>query len=195
MRWCLLLLLVGCSEAHADAVEKGCWEQQFGRKPGPGANAPSFDAPIKDCGGCDELRVGPKAAKLHVEVLKRLKKMQDALPDPPIEEPKLWVNSGVRDGPPAKSMHNQGLAVDAVVCGRDSVGTAKLMRKAGFTCVIEYFDAEGKACDMAHADLRNTEFAKGAYAKGGRKARTCPKKAKSKTSDCRNSRKEDWSYR
>jgi hypothetical protein len=75
------------------------------------------------------------------------------------------------------------------------VGTAKALREAGFTCVIEYFDAEGKACDMAHADLRNTQWAKGAYGKGGRKARSCPKKATSKTDDCRNARKEDWSYR
>ncbi len=47
---------------------------------------------------------------------------------------------------------------------------------------------------MAHGDMRNTRLARGAYAPGGRKARTCPKKGISKSADCNNSRKEQWSY-
>jgi hypothetical protein len=172
----------------------GCWERVYGSPPDKSGLRPSLRDKLRGCTGCETLRAGPKAADLHVEVLARLKRMEDAIPDPPVDEPKLWINSGRRDGPPEKSMHNQGLAIDAVVCGLDTVGTAKLLREAGFTCVIEYYDAEGKPCQMAHADLRGTDFALGAYAKGGRKARTCPKRATSNGSDCQNQSKGEWSY-
>ena len=172
----------------------GCWEKQYGSPPDKSGLQPSLREKMRGCKGCETLRAGPKAADLHVEVIARLKKIEDELPAPPVDEPKLWVNSGKRDGPPEKSMHNQGLAIDAVVCGLDTVGTAKLLREAGFTCVIEYYDAEGKPCQMAHGDLRNTEWALGAYAKGGRKARTCPKRATSRGSDCQNQSKGEWQY-
>ena len=115
-------------------------------------------------------------------------------PAPPIDEPVLWVNSGKREGKPSKSMHNQGLAIDVVVCGLDSPGTAKLLREAGFSCVIEYYDADGNACNMAHADLRGTEHAKAAYAPGAWKSKSCPGRAVSKGEDCQNQSKTDWSY-
>jgi hypothetical protein len=172
----------------------GCWEKNYGSPPDKSGLRPSLRDALRGCKGCETLRAGPKAADLHVEVIARLKKMEDALPEPAIDEPKLWVNSGLRDGPPEKSMHNQGLAVDAVICGLDTVGTAKALREAGFTCVIEYYDGEGKPCMMAHGDLRGTEWALGAYAKGGRKARTCPKRATSKGADCQNQAKGEWSY-
>jgi hypothetical protein len=172
----------------------GCWEKLYGSPPDKSGLQPSLREKLRGCKGCETLRAGPKAADLHVEVISRLKAIEDELPAPAVDEPKLWVNSGLRDGPPEKSMHNQGLAIDAVVCGLDTVGTAKLLREAGFTCVIEYYDAEGRPCQMAHGDLRNTEWAVGAYAKGGRKARTCPKRATSRGSDCQNQSKAQWQY-
>jgi hypothetical protein len=92
-------------------------------------------------------------------------------------------------------MHNQALAVDVVVCGEDTRGAASALRDAGFTCVIEYYDPEGNPCQMAHGDLRDTAFATGAYAPGGKKAGTCPARAVSRGDDCQNQAKDDWSYR
>lgn len=172
----------------------GCWEREFGQPPDPSGIGPSLPAAIEGCDGCETLRVGPKAVGLHVEVLRRLQTVVAALPPPPVDEPVLWINSGKRNGEIDDSMHNQGLGIDAVICGKDTTATGALLREAGFTCVIEYFDANGNPCHFAHADLRATKWATGAYAKGGRKARTCPKKAKSKTMDCANSAKRDWTY-
>lgn len=183
-------------EPAAEAPPKvvGCWEKLYGSPPDASGLQPSLREKLRGCKGCETLRAGPKAGDLHVEVISRLKAIEDGLPAPVVDEPKLWVNSGLRDGPPEKSMHNQGLAIDAVVCGLDTVGTAKLLREAGFTCVIEYYSAEGEPCQMAHGDLRNTEWAVGAYAKGGRKARTCPKRATSRGADCQNQSKAQWQY-
>ena len=175
----------------------GCWERTFGTDPGPAGEALSLDGPIVGCDGCETLRIGPNARGLHPEVLKRLKMIVDGL-SPPAEallEPVLWVNSGARDGTPNRSMHNQGLGVDIVICGQDTRGAAAALRDSGFTCVIEYFDTEGRPCNMAHGDLRGTSWAHGAYARGGSKAKTCPKRALSKGSDCQNNNKADWSYR
>jgi hypothetical protein len=91
-------------------------------------------------------------------------------------------------------MHNQGLAADVVVCGLDTRGVAERLREAGFACVIEYYDAEGQPCHMAHADLRGTSVAQDAYAPGGRKARTCPRRAVSRGESCANHAKADWDY-
>lgn len=170
----------------------GCWEANYGSAPeGTGV---SLAGPIEGCEGCENLRAGPIAADLHPAVLEKLLKIQTSQPAPPIDEPVLWVNSGKRDGKPSKSMHNQGLAIDVVVCGLDSPGTAALLREAGFTCVIEYYDAEANACNMAHGDLRGTEHAKAAYAPGAWKSTSCPKRAVSKGEDCQNQAKADWSY-
>lgn len=172
----------------------GCWEQQFGQAPDPSGTGPSLPSPIDGCEGCEKLRVGPKAQGLHVEVLKRVRDVVAALPPPPVDEPVMWINSGKRDGEIDDSMHNQGLGIDAVICGKDTTATAAALREAGFTCVIEYFDGNGNPCHFAHADLRATKWAVGAYAKGGRKARTCPKKAVSRSMNCDNASKRDWTY-
>ena len=174
------------------APPKGCWETNYGSA--PEGNGVSLPGPIDDCEGCETLRAGPAAAELHPAVLEKLLKIQTSQPAPPIDEPVLWVNSGKREGKPSKSMHNQGLAIDVVVCGLDSPGTAKLLREAGFSCVIEYYDADGNACNMAHADLRGTEHAKAAYAPGAWKSKSCPGRAVSKGEDCQNQSKTDWSY-
>jgi len=172
----------------------GCWETHFGTPPAAGSSTPSLPAAIDGCDGCETLKVGPKAGGLHVEVLRRVHAIVAKLPAPPIDEPVLWINSGARQGDPDASMHNQALAIDAVICGMDTRETAKQLRAAGFTCVIEYYDGEGHPCHFAHADLRATEHAKGMYAKGGRKARSCPKRAASKSMNCDNSTKRDWTY-
>jgi hypothetical protein len=91
-------------------------------------------------------------------------------------------------------MHNQGLAADVVICGLDSPGTAAMLRAAGFTCVIEYYDPDGKPCHVAHADLRATKWAQAAYAPDGRKADTCPLRATSRTEGCHGTQKSDWTY-
>jgi hypothetical protein len=132
---------------------------------------------------------------LHPEVVRRLHGIASALPEPNVPEPVLWVNSGAREGPRDKSMHNQALAVDLVICGLRSPETAEHLREAGFTCVIEYYDGDGRPCNMAHGDLRGTRWAEGAYAPGGWKSSTCPKRAVSKGEDCQNREKADWSYR
>lgn len=155
---------------------------------------PSLTAPVPRCPDCGELRAGPKAAGLHPQMLRRLRQIERALPGAAVKEPLMWVNSGLREGPPFKSMHNQGLAVDLVICGLDTRQTAARLRQAGFTCVIEYYDSQGNPCNMAHGDLRNTRWARGAYAPGGRKSRSCPAKAVSKNEDCSNRRKEQWKY-
>ena len=172
----------------------GCWEREFGQPPDPKGTGPSLTTAIAGCEGCETLRVGPKAEGLHVEVLRRVHDVVASLPKPPVDEPVLWINSGKRTGEIDDSMHNQGLGIDAVICGKNTTDTAAALRKAGFTCVIEYYDGAGNPCHFAHADLRAQPFAVGAYAKGGRKARTCPKKARSKTMDCSNSSKRDWTY-
>jgi hypothetical protein len=172
----------------------GCWERAFGKPPAAEALGPSLPAAVPGCEGCETLKLGPNAAGLHVEVLRRLQKLVAALPPPEVDEPVLWINSGKRSGDPDDSMHNQGLGIDAVICGLDTRGTGAKLRAAGFTCVIEYYDGAGNPCHFAHADLRTDAAAVGAYAKGGRKARTCPKKARSKTMDCSNSTKRDWTY-
>jgi hypothetical protein len=172
----------------------GCWEREFGQPPDPKGTGPSLSAPIDGCTGCETLRVGPKAAGLHVEVLRRVHAVVASLPKPPVDEPVMWINSGKRAGEIDASMHNQGLGIDAVICGKNTTATAAALRDAGFTCVIEYFDAAGNPCHFAHADLRATKWATGAYAKGGRKARTCPKKAVSRSMNCDNSAKRDWTY-
>lgn len=172
----------------------GCWERTFGAPPAAGGVGPSIAEPIVGCEGCETLRAGPHATSLDPEVLRRLLAIQRGRPAPEVDEPVLWVNSGRRAGNPSKSMHNQGLAVDMVVCGLDSPGTAALLRDAGFTCVIEYYAPDGTPCHMAHADLRGTDFATAAYAPGGRKAHTCPQRAVSRGADCQGSSKEDWSY-
>ncbi len=172
----------------------GCWEREFGTPPAPDGLRPSLAQPIEGCSGCEELRVGPRAEGLHPEVLTRVKNIVAALPPPPIDEPVLWINSGARTGDPDASMHNQALAIDAVICGLDTRATGQRLREAGFTCVIEYFDSDGNPCHFAHADLRATKWAAGAYAKGGRKARSCPKRATSRTQNCANGSKRDWTY-
>lgn len=174
--------------------EIGCWEREFGSPPAAGATGPSLPAALPGCEGCETLRVGPKAVGLHVEVLKRLTKIVDGLPPPPVDEPVLWINSGAREGERDDSMHNQALGIDAVICGLDTRQTGQKLRDAGFTCVIEYFDSNGNPCHFAHADLRATRFAEGAYAKGGRKSRSCPKRATSRSMNCDNSTKRDWTY-
>jgi hypothetical protein len=162
----------------------------------PGAEAPSLAGPVAGCPDCGQLRAGPRAAGLHPQVLRRLRAIERALPRPQLaDEPRLWVNSGARQGPPAKSMHNQGLALDLVICGLDTRQTAARLRRAGFTCVIEYYDREGSPCTMAHGDLRGTRWARGAYAPGGRKARGCPGKAFSREVGCGNRYKAQWRYR
>ena len=170
----------------------GCWERTFGAP--PSGDGRSFHAPVPDCPDCDKLRAGPLVAGLHVDVVRRLRQLEASLPAPEVDEPVLWVNSGKRDGPPAKSMHNQGLAIDLVVCGSDTRATAQHLRDAGFSCVIEYYDGEGNPCKMAHGDLRGTAPALGAYAPGGGKANTCPQKAVSRGESCGNQAKEDWKY-
>jgi hypothetical protein len=182
------------ASAPTPAAKPGCWEREFGTPPAKGALGPSLPGPVPGCEGCELLQVGPKAAGLHVEVLRRVRAVIETLPEPEIDEPVMWINSGKRDGDPDDSMHNQGLGIDAVICGLDTRGTGAKLREAGFTCVIEYYDGAGNPCHFAHADLRAQPFAVGAYAKGGRKARTCPKKARSKTMDCSNSSKRDWTY-
>jgi len=172
----------------------GCWEREFGKPPAENARGPSLPGKVDGCEGCETLRVGPNAAGLHVEVLRRVQKTIETLPAPEVDEPVMWINSGKRTGDLDDSMHNQGLAIDAVICGLDTRATGERLRKAGFTCVIEYYDGAGNPCHFAHADLRTHEAAVGAYAKGGRKARTCPKKAKSRTMDCSGSSKRDWTY-
>lgn len=172
----------------------GCWEREFGTPPASGATGPSLPAAIDGCDGCETLRVGPKAAGLHVEVLRRVHAIVASLPPPEIDEPVLWINSGARTGDPDDSMHNQALGIDAVICGKDTRGTGEVLRKAGFTCVIEYYDGAGNPCHFAHADLRATKWAQGAYAKGGRKARSCPKRATSRSMNCDNAAKRDWTY-
>jgi hypothetical protein len=172
----------------------GCWEREFGTPPADGATGPSLPGPIDGCEGCETLRVGPKAAGLHVEVLRRLGSIVAGLPAPAVDEPVMWINSGARTGDPDDSMHNQALAIDAVICGLDTRGTGEKLRAAGFTCVIEYYDAAGNPCHFAHGDLRATKFAAGAYAKGGRKARSCPKRATSRSMNCDNATKRDWTY-
>jgi hypothetical protein len=171
---------------------KGCWEETFGQAPGAGSGR-SFDAPVPDCEGCDALAAGPAAVGLHPEVLRRLLAIQNDHP-PRIDEPVLWINSGKREGPPSKSMHNQGLAVDVVVCGHDTVGTAKILREAGFTCVIEYYAEDGSPCWMAHGDMRGTTHAKSAYRPEGSKSDTCPTRGVHKGVGCQGTSKEDWSY-
>jgi hypothetical protein len=170
----------------------GCWAQTFGAA--PEGSGHTFSAPVDACEACDTLRAGPNAVGLHPEVLRRLVQIQDARPAPPVDEPVLWVNSGPRDGKASKSMHNQALAVDVVVCGLDSPGVATLLREAGFTCVIEYYDPDGKPCKMAHGDLRDTPHAKAAYAPGAWKSGSCPARAVSRGADCQNDKKSEWSY-
>lgn len=172
----------------------GCWEREFGTPPAAGSTGPSLGSPVPECEGCERLRVGPNAAGLHAEVLERLVKIVDALPPPAIDEPVMWINSGAREGDRDDSMHNQALAIDAVICGLDTRQTGQRLREAGFTCVIEYYDGAGNPCHFAHADLRATSFAEGAYAKGGRKSRSCPKRATSRSMNCDNSAKRDWTY-
>lgn len=172
----------------------GCWEKTFGAPPAPEVLDPSQAQVIPDCPDCPRLHAGPLAAGLHPEVLRRLYAISEKLPRPPIPEPVMWVNSGARDGPPSKSMHNQALAVDLVICGLNSPQTADHLRDAGFACVIEYYDGDGRPCNVAHGDLRGTRWAKGAYAPGGWKSKSCPERAVSKGADCQNQKKEDWSY-
>jgi hypothetical protein len=166
----------------------------FGASPAAGRGAAPSLAPRRDCTGCEKLRAGPKVLGLHPAVLRRLRAIERSLPPPRVNEPVLWINSGKRDGPRDKSLHNQGLAVDLVICGLSTAETAQHLRRAGFTCVIEYHDSDGNPCNMAHGDLRNTKWARGSYAPGGRKSRTCPRKAKSKTSGCGNQYKQQWRY-
>lgn len=180
--------------AKPEPAKVGCWEREFGKPPAADATGPSLPGPIDGCDGCERMRVGPNAVGLHVEVLKRVQAVIESLPAPEIEEPVLWINSGKRTGDPDDSMHNQALAIDAVICGLDTRGTGERLRKAGFTCVIEYYDGAGNPCHFAHGDLRTHPAAVGAYAKDGRKARTCPKRAKSRTMDCSGSSKRDWTY-
>lgn len=106
----------------------------------------------------------------------------------------MWVNSGKHEGPIGESMHAQGLAVDLVICGMNSAETAKRLREAGFTCSIAYYDKDQQPCHMAHGDLRGTKWAEGAYALGGKKAETCPRRAFSKTVGCGNQSKDQWKY-
>jgi hypothetical protein len=170
----------------------GCWQATYGNA--PAETGASLPGPIADCEGCEQLRAGPNAATLHPAVLAKLLQIQRDRPDPPIDEPVLWVNSGRREGKPSKSMHNQGLAIDLVVCGLDSPGTAALLRDAGFPCVIEYYDPDGNPCNMAHGDLRGTPDAKAAYAPGAWKSSSCPSRAVSKGDGCQNQSKGEWSY-
>lgn len=172
----------------------GCWEREFGTPPAAGSEQPSLGEPVADCERCDQLRIGPKAQGLHAEVLRRVRDVVESLPAPEIDEPVMWINSGKREGDPDASMHNQALGIDAVICGLDTRATGQRLREAGFTCVIEYYDGAGNPCHFAHADLRGTRWAAGAYAKGGRKSRSCPKRAVSRSMNCDGNAKRDWTY-
>jgi hypothetical protein len=184
----------GIQRTEAGLSPVGCWERTFGSPPAPEALDPALARAIPDCSDCPRLHAGPMAAGLHPEVIRKLHTIAQKLPAPAIPEPVMWVNSGAREGPPSKSMHNQALAVDLVICGLNSPKTAAHLREAGFTCVIEYYDGDGNPCNVAHADLRGTKWAKGAYAPGGWKSTSCPERGVSKGEDCQNQRKEDWSY-
>lgn len=133
------------------------------------------------------------ARGLHPKVVERLRSILTHLTRTTVATT-LSLNSGRRAGSADDSMHNQGLAVDLAVTGLNTVAVAGLLRRAGFTCVTEYYDSSGRPCGMAHGDLRGTDLATGAYAPGGRKAMTCPRRAFSKTGACRNDRKEHWRY-
>lgn len=172
----------------------GCWEREFGTPPAAGSERPSRSSAMPGCERCEQLRVGPKADGLHAEVLRRVRDVVESLPAPEVDEPVLWINSGKRDGDPDASMHNQALGIDAVICGLDTRATGQRLREAGFTCVIEYYDGAGNPCHFAHADLRGTRWAAGAYAKGGRKSRSCPKRAVSRSMNCDGNAKRDWTY-
>ena len=182
-------------EEPAAEKKMGCWERVFGTPPSTSDTNRGLSAPVPGCPDCDKLWVGPKAEGLHPQVLKRLRAIEKGLPPPEINEPLMWVNSGKREGSNLnESMHIQGLAIDLVICGLNTLQTAKKLRQAGFSCVIEYYDSERNPCNMAHADLRNTKWAKGAYAPGRRKSRSCPKRSISKKAGCENQAKRDWSY-
>jgi hypothetical protein len=107
---------------------------------------------------------------------------------------RIYLMSGARKGQPSASMHNQALAVDVTVDNMDSEGVSVELRAVGFTCVTTYYNSKRKPCFMAHADLRGTNFAKGAYARGGEKASDCPPVATSKTDSCDNDKKAQWIY-
>jgi hypothetical protein len=166
------------------------WEKAMG---------PSTDAsfPLLGVAGFppgEKRLLGPKASGLHPEVLRRLALLEAKLPKPVNAKPSMRVNSGRHQGPPSESMHNQALAVDLVIDGLNSIEVAKLLKAVGFSCVIEYYEKNGKPCRMAHGDLRGTPWAKASYAPGGRKERSCPQRAYSKTGGCANQRKAQWVY-
>ena len=182
------------SPSPSEAAPAGCWETTFGAGPRPGATPPSLQQPLPGCPDCTSLKAGPLVAGLHPEVIQRLRAVERTLPAPAVDEPVMWVNSGAREGPPGASMHNQALAVDVVVCGFDTAQTAQRLREVGFTCVIEYFAADGTPCHMAHGDLRGTPHARGAYGVNGRKAGTCPGRAVAPGDSCQQFQKSDWNY-
>lgn len=185
--------LVPASMPQPTSRPVGCWEKVLGDPPDAEAMKPPITSPVPGCPECNELRVGPKAAGLHPEVLKKLRALEATLPPPKLSEPVMWLNSGKRDGSADESMHHQGLAIDLVICGLKSTQTAEHLRRVGFTCVTEYHDAAGAPCNMAHGDLRGTRWARGAYGRGGWKSRRCPRRAVAKTSEC-GSMRSDWRY-
>ena len=105
-----------------------------------------------------------------------------------------YLMSGARKGDESASMHSQALAVDVTIDDMDSEGVASELRAVGFTCVTTYYNSKRRPCFMAHADLRGTNVAWGAYARGGRKADNCPPIATSKTESCANDKKAQWVY-
>jgi hypothetical protein len=127
---------------------------------------------------------------LHPEVQKRIVVLEERMR---ARHRKVKVNSGARQGDPADSLHNQKLAADVQVTGMSSVRVARELLGAGFSCAIPYFDRRGRPCQMAHGDLRHTEFATGPYApESGEKH--CPALAVSRTGGCHNDSKGQWEY-
>ena len=132
----------------------------------------------------------PVQATLHPEVQKRLEVLRARMH---ARRREVTLTSGARVGDPGDSLHNQQLAADVQVSGLSSVKVARELRAAGFTCAIPYFDSRGRACRMAHGDLRHTEFAEGPYAPGTG-VKECPALAVSRTGGCHNDSKGQWQY-
>jgi hypothetical protein len=127
---------------------------------------------------------------LHPEVQKRIATLTANMR---ARRRRVVVNSGARSGDPADSLHNQSLAADVQVEGLTSLRVAKELRRAGFSCAIPYLDSRGRACRMAHGDLRHTPFAEGPYAPESA-TKQCPAVAISRTGGCHNDSKGQWEY-
>jgi hypothetical protein len=132
----------------------------------------------------------PVQASLHPEVQKRIEVLRQKMR---AHRREVVLTSGARQGDPGDSLHNQSLAADVQVSGWTSVRVARALRGVGFSCAIPYFDSRGRACRMAHGDLRHTVFAEGPYALGSA-AKECPAAAVSRTGGCHNDSKGQWQY-